>query len=345
MKINHSSIGVIGAGAWGTALSCLLLEKNRHVKLWAYEDQTAQNINLYRENKVFLPGVAIPEGIQAFSEINQVAADCETLVVASPVQKTRSLIREFKTVLTSNHQFVLAGKGIERESGRLLHEIFEEELGTSGNVSILSGPTFAMEVARKKPTAAVIASANPELGNHIQDRMHGPRFRLYRSNDLIGVQLAGAVKNVLAIAAGIAEGMQLGLNARAALICRGLSEMTRLGVKMGGVPETFSGMAGLGDLVLTGTGSLSRNHTLGLRIGEGLSPEEIFQNQLTVTEGAATSVSLQSLSRHHQLEMPICEAVYRILYQGQAPMEALTQLLERQMPESESINWGQNSSD
>ncbi|MAJ49673.1 MAG: glycerol-3-phosphate dehydrogenase, partial [Deltaproteobacteria bacterium] len=156
-------------------------------------------------------------------------------------------------------------------------------------------------------------------------------------------QLAGAVKNVLAIAAGIAEGMQLGLNARAALICRGLSEMTRLGIKMGGVPETFSGMAGLGDLVLTGTGSLSRNHTLGLRIGEGLSPEEIFQNQLTVTEGAATSVSLQSLSRHHQVEMPICEAVYRILYQGQAPMEALTQLLERQMPESESINWGQNN--
>ena len=202
-----------------------------------------------------------------------------------------------------------------------------------------------MEVARKKPTAAVIASANPELGNHIQDIMHGPRFRLYRSNDLIGVQLAGAVKNVLAIAAGIAEGMQLGLNARAALICRGLSEMTRLGVKMGRVPETFSEMAGLGDLVLTGTGSLSRNHTLGLRIGEGLSPEEIFQNQLTVTEGAATSVSLQSLSRHHQVEMPICEAVYRILYQGQAPMEALTQLLERQMPESESIDWGQNSSD
>ena len=345
MKINHSSIGVIGAGAWGTALSCLLLEKNRHVKLWAYEDQTAQNINQYRENKVFLPGVAIPEGIQAFSEINQVVADCETLVVASPVQKTRSLIREFNTVLTSNHQFVLAGKGIERESGRLLHEIFEEELGTSGNVSILSGPTFAMEVAKKKPTAAVIASTDPELGSHIQDMMHGPRFRLYRSNDLIGVQLAGAVKNVLAIAAGIAEGMQLGLNARAALICRGLSEMTRLGVKMGGVPETFSGMAGLGDLVLTGTGSLSRNHTLGLRIGEGLSPEELFQNQLTVTEGAATSVSLQSLSRHHQLEMPICEAVYRILYQGQAPMEALTQLLERQMPESESINWGQNSSD
>ena len=345
MKVNHSSIGVIGAGAWGTALSCLLLEKNQYVKLWAYEDQTAQIINQYRENKVFLPGVAIPEGIQAFSEIKQVIADCETIVVASPVQKTRSLIREFKTVLTSNHRFVLAGKGIERESGSLLHEIFEEELGTSGNVSILSGPTFAMEVARKKPTAAVIASANPELGNHIQDILYGLRFRLYRSNDLIGVQLAGAVKNVLAIAAGIAEGMQLGLNAKAALICRGLSEMTRLGVKMGGVPETFSGMAGMGDLVLTGTGSLSRNHTLGLRIGEGLSPEEIFQNQLTVTEGAATSVSLQSLSRHHLVEMPICEAVYRILYQGQAPMEALTQLLERQMPESESIDLGQNSLD
>ena len=154
MKINHSPIGVIGAGAWGTALSCLLLEKNRHVKLWAYEDQTAQNINQYRENKVFLPGVAIPDGIQAFSEIKQVVADCETLVVASQVQKTRSLIREFKTVLTSNHQFVLAGKGIERESGSLLHEIFEEELGTSGNDSILSGPTFAMEVAKEKTNSS-----------------------------------------------------------------------------------------------------------------------------------------------------------------------------------------------
>ena len=154
MKINYSSIGVIGAGAWGTALSCLLLEKNRYVKLWAYEDQTAQNINQYRENKIFLPGVAIPEGIQVFSNIRQVAADCETLVVASPVQKTRSLIREFNKVLKSNHQFVLARKGVEHESGRLLHEIFEEELGTSGNVSILSGPTFAMEVARKKTNSS-----------------------------------------------------------------------------------------------------------------------------------------------------------------------------------------------
>ena len=224
-------------------------------------------------------------------------------------------------------------------------KFLRRNLELPGMFPYFQGQPLQWKLLRKKPTAAVIASANPELGNHIQDMMHVPRFRLYRSNDLIGVQLAGEVKNVLAIAAGIAEGMQLGLNARAALICRGLSEMTRLGVKMGGVPETFSGMAGLGDLVLTGTGSLSRNHTLGLRIGEGLSPEELFQNQLTVTEGAATSVSLQSLSRHHQVEMPICEAVYRILFQGQAPMEALTQLLERQMPESESIDLGQNSLD
>jgi glycerol-3-phosphate dehydrogenase (NAD(P)+) len=149
VKINHSSIGVIGAGAWGTALSCLLLEKNRHVKLWAYEDQTAQNINQYRENKVFLPGVAIPEGIQAFSEINQVVADCETLVVASPVQKTRSLIREFNTVLTSNHQFVLAGKGIERESGRLLHEILRRNLELPGMFPYFPGQPLQWKLLRK----------------------------------------------------------------------------------------------------------------------------------------------------------------------------------------------------
>ena len=343
-KANQDSIGVIGAGAWGTALSCLLVEKNPFVQLWAFEEQTVKDINGNRENNVFLPGIQIPETVQPFLEIKKVVQDCKILVVVTPVQKTRFLIQKLKTVLTPEHRFVLAGKGIESSSSCLLSEMFEEELGTSENVAILSGPTFALEVAQKKPTAAVVASSNAKLVKQVQDLMHSPRFRLYRSNDVKGVQLAGAVKNVLAIAAGIAEGMQLGLNARAALICRGLAEMTRLGVKMGGQPETFSGMAGLGDLILTGTGSLSRNHELGVRISQGISPEDLFKNQLTVTEGAATSISLQKLSRDHQMEMPICEAVYQILHQGLAPRDALIQLLERQIPESEMRDWNQISS-
>ena len=331
-KSQSHSIGVIGAGSWGTALSCLMADDNPAIYLWAYERETVKDITNNRENRVFLPGIRIPDNVKALSEIEKLMENCKILMIVTPVQNTRSIIKQIKNLVKPDHKFVLAGKGIEKKSSCLLSEIIEEELGTSKNVAILSGPTFALEVAQRKPTAAVVASSDPKLAKTVQSILHKNRFRIYQSKDIKGVQLAGAIKNVISIAGGIADGMRLGLNARAALICRGLEEMKRLGVKLNGQPETFSGLAGLGDLILTATGSLSRNHELGFRIGEGISPKDLLKNQFNVVEGVPTSISLQELCREQQVEMPISETVYSILHEGLDPNDALFQLLERKIP-------------
>ncbi len=331
-----SGLGVVGGGAWGTALACLLAADRQTVCLWAYEEQTVKNIRERQENPDFLPGIRIPASIHAFGDLDEMVSSCRTLIMAVPAQKTRGIFGGMKGALNSEHRFVIASKGIETESGSLLSDILAEEMGTAEQVVVLSGPTFAREIALQLPSAAVLASTSEELGITLQKIFHRPWFRLYRSSDMIGVQVAGAVKNVLAIAAGIAEGLKLGLNARAALICRGLAEMTRLGMTMGAEAETFAGMSGLGDLVLTATGPLSRNHALGIRLGEGVPPEECLSTGKTVAEGAATSISIHQLCSGFQMEMPICKAVYEVLQEKKSCKEVLSDLLNREVPESES---------
>ena len=332
----QTKIGVVGGGAWGTALACLLASERQTVRLWAYEEQTVRNIREKNENLDFLPGIKIPDSIHAFDDFSEMLPLCRTLIMAVPAQKTKEILVSMKASMNAEHQFVIASKGIVTDSGNLLSDIFEKELGGTDRLAVLSGPTFAREVAMQLPSGAVLASSNAPLGISLQKILYRPWFRLYRSSDIIGVQVAGAVKNVLAIAAGIAEGLKLGLNARAALICRGLAEMTRLGMKMGAQAETFVGMSGLGDLVLTATGTLSRNHAIGIRLGEGISPEECLSADKTVTEGVATSISIYQLSSGFDLEMPICDAVYEVLQGWKSCRDALSGLLEREMPESES---------
>jgi glycerol 3-phosphate dehydrogenase (NAD(P)+) (EC 1.1.1.94) len=230
---------------------------------------------------------------------------------------------------------LILSKGIEQHSLALMSEIFAEELDNLPKLAVLSGPTFAREVALDLPSAAVLACADETAGMLLQKCFHSDRFRIYRSTDLVGVQLGGSIKNVIAIASGIADGMQLGLNARAALICRGIAEMSRLGTAMGGSAETFMGMSGIGDLVLTATGNLSRNHNLGEKLGQGFSLEDCLPSGGEVAEGVRNAVSIQELAERHKIEMPICNAVYQVLHQGVSCTHALQKLLERDRPDEE----------
>jgi len=242
-----------------------------------------------------------------------------------------------RSEISDKHILVILSKGIEQHSLALMSEIFTNELDNLPKLAVLSGPTFAREVALDLPSAGVLACADEETGSMLQKIFHTDRFRLYRSTDLIGVQVAGAIKNVIAIASGITEGMSLGLNARAALICRGVVEMTRLGTVMGGSAETFMGMSGIGDLVLTATGTLSRNHNLGEKLGQGLSLEKCIPAGGAVAEGVRNSVSVHELADRYNIEMPICNAVYQILHEGISCSIALDKLLERDRPNEEMM--------
>ncbi len=335
------SIGVIGAGAWGTSLSAMLARRGYTIRLWSFEVETVHNISEHRVNTLYLPGIPLPETIYPTHDLLEVVKNCRMLVMAVPSQHTRNIARKISNSVTKEHRIVIASKGIETGTGLLMSEIYDEEWNSKCSPAVLSGPTFALETARELPSAAVLACENDVIADSIQRIFHSSRFRLYRSRDLLGVQVAGAVKNVLSIASGIADGMVLGFNARAALICRGLTEMTRLGTAMGGLPETFAGMSGLGDLVLTATGPLSRNHSLGVCLGKGKSLNHCLAGRKVVTEGVSTSVSLQKLAQKYHVEMPICETVYRILHEDLSCSEALSGLLERELPSNESYSNGQ----
>ncbi len=325
-------IGVIGAGAWGTALALQLARKGHAVQLWAHEPETVAAIQETRENRFFLPGIPLPSNLHATSDLGAVLAMSQRLVWATPSQVVRPLARQVAGSVTADHQVVLASKGVEAGSLKLLTQVLHEEWPQLRHPAVLSGPTFALELAQQLPTAAVLACEDPARQDRLQQVFHDDRFRLYRSPDLIGVQIGATVKNVLAIAAGIVDGMALGLNARAALVCRGLAEMTRLGVAMGGHPETFAGLSGLGDLVLTATGSLSRNHEFGRQLGAGHAVDASLPAGGKVVEGAANAAMLRKLAQRHQVELPICEAVDQVVHQGLPCAEALQHLLERDVP-------------
>jgi len=323
-------IAVIGGGAWGTALAQVAARAGREVLLWAMESDVVDAINSQRENPIFLPGIKLDPAIRATGTLDSMA-DCEAWLVVTPAQHMRSVLEQAPR---SDSPRVLCSKGIEERSGELLHRVAAEAC-PGAPVAVLSGPTFAHEVARGLPTAVTLAAEHRDVGERLRDALAQPTFRIYLSDDVAGAEIGGAVKNVLAIACGVVEGRGLGQNARAALIARGFAEMTRFGVAMGANPETLAGLSGLGDLVLTCSSTSSRNYSLGKGIGEGQSASDLMADRRTVAEGAFTAPVLARIASERGIDMPIVDAVDRLL-NGAAIDSVVEQLLARP-PKSEGV--------
>ena len=321
---------VVGAGAWGTALADLLARNGHQVTLWAYEPDVVQAINEKHENVRFLAGHQLAPTLTAVGDLQKAVDGAELVTLATPSQVLRPIVRLARGALRSNTPIVVASKGLERETLSLMTEVAQEEI-PDGTVVALSGPSFAAEVVRCQPTAVVVASERPDAAAIAQRAFSSPYFRAYTHTDVIGVELGGALKNVMAVATGIAEGLGLGFNARAALITRGLAEMTRLGTALGAEQSTFAGLAGLGDLVLTCTGSLSRNRAVGLELGKGRKLDEILRETETVAEGVVTAQSARELAARKGVEMPIVDTVNRVLFEGQPARSAIAALMTREL--------------
>ena len=322
-----SYIAVIGAGSWGTALACLLQEKEYDVSLWALEKEVADEINTAKTNSLYFPGVTLPSGLKATSSLDAAVRKARYILNVVPTQFTRSVFTEVAGYIGREATLISASKGIEQGTLLTVSGILREVTGR--RVAVLSGPSFAKEVIRKFPTAVTLASEDLDTGVLLQEIFNTGYFRVYRHRDIIGVELGGALKNVIAIASGISDGLGLGHSARAALITRGLVEITRLGRAMGADPKTFSGLSGLGDLVLTCTGPLSRNYTVGINLGKGMKIAEILSSTRSVAEGVATSLSAYELARKRGVEMPIVEQVHEVIYHGKDPKAAVLNLMNR----------------
>lgn len=323
-------IAVIGAGAWGTALANLLAENGNHVTLWAYEPDVVDTINTGSENRRFLGGVPLHAGLRATGIVDVALDGAELAVYASPSHVLRQVATQAARAVPVGVPLVVATKGIERERLALMTDVVAEETPDRPIIA-LSGPSFAFEVAHHLPTAIVAASADERAARLVQQVFSSSAFRVYTQRDVVGVELGGALKNVMAVATGISDGLQLGFNARAALITRGLAEMTRLGTRLGAEPSTFAGLAGIGDLVLTCTGSLSRNRSVGIEIGRGATLSEVLQGRETVAEGITTTESARALAEIHDVEMPIVQAVHRVLFERQPARWALVELMTRDL--------------
>jgi len=333
MKSGQQSIVVLGAGSWGTALAIQLMRHGGPVTLWGHEADHMADIASQESNERYLPGVTLPKGLNVESHLGAALKGAEDILVAVPSHAFRSVVTTIQPMLTTTSRLIWATKGLEAGSGKLLHEVATEVLGDNMPMAVLSGPTFAREVAEGLPTAVTIASQHAGFADDMAVRFHSETFRAYTSDDVIGVEIGGAVKNVLAIATGIADGLGFGANTRAALITRGLAEMMRLGeaigCKEGGYKETFMGLAGLGDLVLTCTDNQSRNRRFGLALGKGDGMEEALAHIDQVVEGVQTAREVFELSQREAVDMPITEQVYEVLYEGRSPKEAVHELLAR----------------
>ncbi len=323
---------IVGAGSWGTALGKLLAEKGKKVFLLARRGEVAEAINARHENPFYLPRIKLPQNLAATTE-PVVLKEAQLIVLAVPSHALRTVLTRLRPYLKDPVPLVSTIKGIEEETQATMSQVVRETLPRPWYpyYTVLSGPSFAEEVARELPTAVTVAGLEEEIATLVQETFATSYFRTYRTQDVLGVELAGALKNVVAIAVGISDGLGLGLNARAALITRGLAEMTRLGLRLGANPLTFSGLAGLGDLVLTCTGPLSRNRSVGLKLGQGKRLKDILAEMTQVAEGVRTAASVQALARQYGVEMPICTAVYQVLYQDQDPVQMAHQLLSRRL--------------
>lgn len=331
----NSTIAIIGAGGWGTALAITMARHGKDVRLWAYEPDLIQTIIATRENPLYLPSIRVPDSVLVSNSLRDTLASAAIVIIAVPSHVYRQVMTEMLPSLTPEMLFVSATKGIENETLMRMSEVLADVAHPRfiPQVAAISGPTFAAEVARGEPTALVVASPNEKLRLLLQKELSGPRFRLYTNPDLIGVEIAAAAKNIIAIAAGVVDGLGLGSNATAALVTRGLAEITRLVIACGGKRETLAGLAGLGDLVLTSYGSLSRNRHVGIALGQGRNIDEILSGMRMVAEGVRTTKSAVALARKFDIEMPIAQKMYWVLYEGGKPQDAIHDLMERKLKE------------
>src|ERR1035437_2935661 len=326
------NLAIIGGGSWGTALAIVLAPRFARVTLWVYESDLAARMGSARINDIYLPDCQIPTNVDITSDLASAVDGAEIVLGVMPSHLALVLYQRMLPRLNESMVFVSATKGLENHSLLRITEVIREVVGTS-RVAVISGPSFAREVARFEPTAVVAAAIEPGLAETVQAAFSGPTFRVYTSSDPIGVEIGGSIKNVVAIGAGVLHGMGLGHNAMAALITRGLAEMTRLAVAMGGKPQTLAGLAGLGDLVLTCTGDLSRNRTVGVELARGRKLDEIVNSMKMVAEGIKTTDVAVALAERYSVEMPIAAQMYRMLHTGSSPQEAIRQLMERSLKE------------
>lgn len=326
------NLAIIGGGSWGTALAAVLAPRFAHPRLWVYEADLATRMDQTRENDVYLPGIQIPPHVRITSDLATALDDAEVLLSVMPSHLSRALYQRMLPFLNESMVFVSATKGLENGTLLRTSEVIREVLAPvfAPRVAVISGPTFAREVARFEPTALVVAGVD-DLPATIQAAFSGPTFRLYTSEDPIGVEIGGSIKNVVAIGAGVLNGMGFGHNATAALITRGLAEMNRLAVAMGGKPQTLAGLSGLGDLVLTCTGDLSRNRAVGVALAHGRKLDEIVNSMKMVAEGIKTTNAAVDLAKQYGLEMPISEQMFQMLHFGISPRDAIQRLMERSL--------------
>lgn len=333
MAVGSVKIGVVGAGSWGTALANLLGTKGYKLDLWVFEEEVKNQIKESRENKIFLPGIRLSQNISPSNNLEKVVSEKDLVLIAVPSHLMRETSVKMFPLLAGDTILVTASKGIENKTHLTMTGVLKETIADidESRLVALSGPSFAREVGMNLPTLVTVASKNNETASFVQHVFATSLFRVYTNDDVMGVELGGAVKNVIAIAAGIIDGLEFGLNTRAALVTRGLTELRRLGIELGANPHTFAGLAGVGDLMLTCTGNLSRNYTLGKQIGQGKTLKEILADMRMVAEGVRTAKSVYNLSRKLDVEMPISHEVYHILYDNRTPAEALKRLMTRDL--------------
>jgi len=324
-----SYIAIIGAGSWGTALTCLLAEKGYDITLWVHNPDLASEMQETRTNTTYLPDILIPDDITITNNLEEAVKKTRYVLNAVPTQYTRSVFENIVPLLPEESIIISVSKGIEQKTLMTVSSILREL--SQHPVAVLSGPSFAKEVIKKLPTAVTLATDVTNRGFMLQELFNVNNFRVYTHDDITGVEIGGALKNVMAIAAGIADSLGLGNSARASLITRGINEMTRLGVAMGAQERTFSGLSGIGDLVLTCTSPLSRNYTVGNKLGQGMKLQDILNQTKSVAEGIATAESALELAKKYSIEMPIVEQVYKVLYENKKPAHAVEDLMERSL--------------
>ncbi|HEX7051012.1 MAG TPA: NAD(P)H-dependent glycerol-3-phosphate dehydrogenase [Longimicrobiales bacterium] len=327
----RGEVGVLGAGSWGTTLANLLARKGHRVRLWSHEAEVAREINAERENAKYLPGISLDPRLEATVDLREAVEDAEVIVSVSPSQYVRGIVQRAAPWIRPDAMVVSASKGIETGTLQTMADVLDDVLPRApARTCYLSGPSFALEVAREQPTAVVAASRSDVVARRGQELFQTPYFRVYTNPDVRGVELGGALKNVIALAAGMAAGLGLGNNARAALITRGLAEIARLGLAMGASPLTFAGLAGMGDLILTCTGELSRNRRVGVALGQGRSLDDVLAEMTMVAEGIETTRATHALAERMDIEMPIVAEVHAVLFDGRDPREAVDNLMLRE---------------
>lgn len=327
------NIGVVGAGSWGTSLANVLAKKGYSVQLWAHEAELVEYMRMHRENNQYLPGISLDHNLSFTSALQDSVAH-DVVVLVPPSQLMRSVLKQAAPFFNPDATIISASKGIENTTLELMSEVINEVLEghhTPGNAAFISGPTFAREIAQEIPSAAVVAAENEEVATMVRDLFSTDYFRIYSNDDVVGTEIGGALKNVVALAAGVCDGLEYGNNTRAALITRGLAEMKRVGLALGARAETFAGLAGMGDLVLTCTGELSRNRTVGIALGEGKKLNDILAHMHMVAEGVETTRSAYQLAKKLEIDVPIITQMYAVLYEDKDPRAAVVELMRRSL--------------